>query len=425
MIQPASDSIALPSADERAIPGTYWIWLGGVTLSLLGAHVLAFAMAWVAAGRGGLLAGLVLTMINLPRTVLLLAGGAVGDRFGAWRTMVAGDAVMTVVTVLAATVAWLVGVPVWLLLATALAIGVVDAFYLPSSGSMPRRLVAGPGLARAMAARQLSAQLTSFAGAPLGGVLVVTAGLAAAALADAATFAVMLLILVILRLRDESGMAPPLPVGPGRPEQPPASGMWRQMVDGVRVAVGDRVLRPALLLVVLAAGLLLPVSGLVVPLLARERGWSGVATGCVAGAVALGTMCVAAVVLIRGAWPRPGLVAVIGLLVASCGMLVLAVATSPGWAVAIGVGIGAGNGLFSAHVAPLLLGRSATTHLARVQSVAGLAQSLPLLVTNNLIGGLVDAVGAPVALGGCALALALGALVVLRSTALGDAVLPG
>ena len=106
-------------------------------------------------------------------------------------------------------------------------------------------------------------------------------------------------------------------------------------------------------------------------------------------------------------------------------MLASAVATSPGWAVAIGVGIGTGNGLFSAHVAPLLLGRPATTHLARVQSVAGLAQSLPLLVTNNLIGGLVDVVGAPVALGGGALALALGALVVLRSTALGDAVLPG
>ena len=267
VIQPTSDSIAPPSADERAIPGAYWIWLGGVTLSLLGTHVLAFAMAWVAAGRGGLLAGLVLTMINLPRTVLLLAGGAVGDQFGAWRTMVAGDAVMTVVTVLAATVAWLVGVPVWLLLATALAIGVVDAFYLPSSGSMPRRLVAGPGLARAMAARQLSAQLTSFAGAPLGGVLVVTAGLAAAAVADAATFAVMLLILVILRLRDEPGMALSSPVGSGRPEPPPAPGMWRQMVDGVRVAVGDQVLHPALLLVVLAAGLLLPVSGLVVPLL--------------------------------------------------------------------------------------------------------------------------------------------------------------
>jgi hypothetical protein len=74
-------------------------------------------------------------------------------------------------------------------------------------------------------------------------------------------------------------------------------------------------------------------------------------------------------------------------------------------------------------VAPLVLGRTATTHLARVQSVVVLAQSLPLLATNNLIGGLVDAVGAPAALGCCAMALAIGALVALRSAALRDATL--
>jgi MFS family permease len=396
-----------------------------VTLSLLGTHVFVFAMAWVAAGRGGLLAGLVLTMINLPRTVLLLAGGALGDRFGAWRTMIAGDAAMTVVTVLAAAAAWLVGVPAWLLLGTALVIGLVDAFYLPSSGSMPRRLVAGPGLARAMVARQLSGQFTSFAGAPLGGVVVATLGLAAAALADAVTFAAMLLILVVLRPRDRArpGLQGP-PNGRRRPEPPPFGG-WRYMVDGLRVATADRLLRPALLLVVMAAGFLLPVSGLVVPLLAGERAWSGTATGCVAGAIALGTMCVALGVLVRGARSRPGLAAVIGLLVASAGMLALAVSASPGWAVVTGVGIGAGNGLFSAHVAPLVLGRTATTHLARVQSVVVLAQSLPLLATNNLIGGLVDAVGAPAALGCCAVALAIGASVALRSTTLREATLLG
>jgi MFS family permease len=417
VVQTASGSITPQTTDGPVIPSTYWVWLGGVTLSLLGTHVLGFAMAWVAAGRGGLLAGLVVTMINLPRTVLLLAGGVVGDRVGAWLTMVVGDAAMTVATILTAVTAWLLGAPAWLLLGTALVIGVVDAFYLPSSGSMPRRLVAGPGLARAMAARQLSGQFTSFAGAPLGGLIVATLGLAAAALADAATFAVMLLILVVLRTGGR--LARPGWGGPAR------SGVWRDMVDGVRVAVADRLLRSTLLLLVVAAGLLLPVSGLVVPLLARERSWSGGATGCVAGAIALGTTCVALVVLVRGAWPRPGLAAVIGLLIAAAGMLMLAVSASSGWAVAIGVGMGAGNGLFSAHVAPLVLGRTATTHLARVQSVVGLAQSLPLLATNNLIGGLVDVVGAPAALGCCALALGIGAVAALRSAALRDATLPG
>lgn len=408
MVQVATE----PVTRRSSIPRVYWSWLGGVTFSLLGTHVLGFAMAWVAAGRGGLLAGLMLTMINLPRTVLLLAGGAVGDRFGAWRTMIAGDAVMTVVTVLAAVAVWLVGEPAWLLLGIALAIGVVDAFYLPSSGSMPRRLVAGPGLARAMSARQLAGQFTGFAGAPLGGVVVATLGLAAAALADALTFAAMLAILVVLRPRGQ------------QPPEPPPHGVWRHMADGLRVAAADRLLRPALLLVVAAAGLLLPVSGLVVPLLARERGWSGVATGGVAGAIALGTMCVAGAVLVRGAWSRPGLAAVIGLLVASVGMLALALSGSPGWAVAIGLGTGAGNGLFAAHVAPLVLGHTTTTHLARVQSVVVLAQSLPLLATNNVIGGLVDSMGAPATLACCAAVLAVAASVALRSAALRDATLP-
>jgi MFS family permease len=412
VVQTASE----PVTRQPAIPRTYWAWLGGVTLSLLGTQVLGFAMVWEAAGRGGLLAGLLLTMINLPRCVLLLAGGAVGDRFGAWGTMIVCDAVMTVVTLLAAAGAWLVGAPAWLLLGTALVVGIVDAFYLPSSGSMPRRLVADHGLARAMSARQVGGQLTSFAGAPLGGLLVATLGLAAAALADALTFAAMLVILVILRPRGPRGPRPP-----GSAPQ----GAWRHMVDGVRVAVADRLLRPALLLLVAAAGLLLPVSGLVVPLLARERSWSGVATGCVAGAVALGTMCAALGVLARGARSRPGLAAVGGLLAASAGMLGLAVSASPGWAVAAGLGTGVGNGLFAAHVAPLILGRTAGTHLARVQSVVVLAQSLPLLATNNVIGGLVDAVGAPATLGCCAAALAVAASMALRSTALRAAALPG
>jgi hypothetical protein len=409
VVETASD----PVTRQPAIPRTYWAWLGGVTLSLLGTHVLGFALVWEAAGRGGLLAGLLLTMINLPRSVLLLAGGAVGDRFGAWRTMIICDAVMTAVTLLAAAGAWLVGAPAWLLLGTALVVGVIDAFYLPSSGSMPRRLVADHGLARAMSARQVGGQLTSFAGAPLGGVVVATLGLAAAALADALTFAAMLVILVILRPRS------PQPPGP------PPQGVWRHMVDGVRVAVADRLLRPALLLVAAAAGLLLPVSGLVVPLLARERSWSGAATGCVAGAVALGTVCVALVVLARGARFRPGLAAVGGLLAAAAGMLALAVSASPGWAVAAGLWTGVGSGLFAAHVAPLILGHAAGTHLARVQSVVVLAQSLPLLATNNVIGGLVDAIGAPATLGCCAAALAVAASVALRSTALRAAALPG
>jgi hypothetical protein len=383
----------------------YGIWLAAATVSLLGTQVLGFAMAWVAAGRGGTFAGLVLTAINLPRVLLLLAGGAVADRVGAWRVMIVADVVMTAVmlAVAGAAVAW--GEQPWLLVGAALAVGLVDAFYLPSSGSLPRLLVSGPGLARALSARHLAGQLVAAAGPPLGALLVAAAGIAAAALGNAATFALMAVVLLGLR-RSLPDLGRPAGVAPAR-----AGRFWRQAVDGLRTVGRDRVLRPALLLTAAAAASLLPVSGLLVPLLARQRHWPAAAGGAVVGAVALGTALVASIVLARGAARRPGAAAIAGLLIAAGA--VAAIAVAPGVAVAISAGlvVGVGAGLFSAHIAPLVLGAAPAAHLARIQAVLVLVQSVPLLVTTNVLGRLADAGSASVVLLVCASALALAATV--------------
>ncbi|MEK8227311.1 hypothetical protein NKG05_16295 [Oerskovia sp. M15] len=68
----------------------YLAWLSGVTVSRLGDAVLAFALGWAAAGRGGTTAALVLTLNGLPRLVLMVVGGAVADRLGARRILIAG-----------------------------------------------------------------------------------------------------------------------------------------------------------------------------------------------------------------------------------------------------------------------------------------------------------------------------------------------
>ncbi|WP_216592418.1 hypothetical protein [Verrucosispora sioxanthis] len=147
------------SGDRAMVPGTYWAWLGGTALSLVGVQAMAFAMAWAAAGQGARFAALVPTAIVLPRVLLLLVGGAVADRVGAWLVLIASNAAMIVVTVALAAAAWSTLDLRLPLLLTALAIGTVDAFQLPSSGSMPRRLVPPDVLARAMSARQLAGQL--------------------------------------------------------------------------------------------------------------------------------------------------------------------------------------------------------------------------------------------------------------------------
>ena len=75
--------------------------------------------------------------------------------------MIIGDGVMLVVAAVLAAASWRWGTPLALLLTAGLVIGTVDAFYLPSSGSMPRLLVEDASLPRALALRQSGSQIVS------------------------------------------------------------------------------------------------------------------------------------------------------------------------------------------------------------------------------------------------------------------------
>jgi MFS family permease len=389
------------------IPPRYWLWLAAMGLSLLGTQVLAFGMTWAAASLSGALAGLVLTAVTLPRVLLLLVGGAVADRAGPFRVLLIGDGVMLAVTLaLALALGW-AGLSPALLIGAALAIGAVDAFYLPASGTMPRHLAPAPSLARAMAARQLTGQVAAFGGAPLGGLLVALAGLAAAAYVDGATFALMFVVLMLIRPRGSAGDG-----------QQPGPSLWRRSLDGLRVVAVDRTLRLSMLLVCAAAGLLLPVPALLVPLLGRERGWSAGTAGLVVGAVALGTATVAVAVLVVRASSRPGVAGPAGLLLAAVGVGGLALPVPSPSAVALGLVIGLGTGVFTAHIGPLILGQTPASHMSRVQAVLVLTQSLPLLATITLLGTAADVVGTPAVLVGCGIALAVAATAALAAPAL-------
>ncbi|MFF4429990.1 MFS transporter [Streptomyces sp. NPDC001513] len=375
-----------------ALPRPYLVWLAGTRASLLGDAVLYFALGWAASAHGGGTGALVLTAITLPRTLLLLVGGAVGDRFGARRVMIVGDAVMLTATLALALAGSGTDPSPWLLVTVAAVVGTVDAFYLPAAGSMPRSLVGEAQLPRALAVQQAAGQVASLLGAPLGAVLVAAAGLTGAVLADAGTFAIVLVVLVLVRPAFEVERSP-------RTE-----GLLAGAADGVRVAVADPVLRSALLLTAAAACFLLPVVSLLNPLLAREHGWSAGAAGLIAGGQSLGVVAVALVVSRRGTLRRIGRGAALGLCVAAPGIAAVALAGKAGVALAVAGGIvtGAGSGLFACHIGPLVLTGSPGTHLARMQASLTLVQSLALVVGNNALGALADAHGATAATALCA-----------------------
>ncbi|MBO1333613.1 MFS transporter [Streptomyces sp. VRA16 Mangrove soil] len=391
--------------DRERLPGPYLWWLAAILVSLAGNAVFSFALGWSASAYGGGVAGLVLSAVTLPRVLLLLVGGAVSDRAGARRVLITGDAAMLAFSLVLAAVAHRLGTPPWLLIATGVAVGVVDAFYLPASGTMPRRLVDARQLPRALSLRQAGGQLTGMGAGPLGGVLAGLAGLVGAALANAGTFAVTLIVLALVRPREGSGPPPP----------PRRARLFRDAADGVRVAFSHPVLRPALCLTGCAAGFLLPVPALLIPLSARAHGWDAGTAGLVIGAQGAGMVAVTLLVVRRGPLGRPGLLSAAALVLAGTGVLALALAPGAPVAVAAGLLIGVGNGTFSSHIAPLILAAAPESHLSRVQAVLVLVQSVALLCMNGALGSFAGTAGPTAALTLCAAVLAAIGLAALSS----------
>lgn len=371
-----------------ALPRPYLAWLWGASVSRLGDAVLGFALGWAASGLGGTTAALVITFSGLPRLVLLVIGGAVADRVGARRILIAGEAALLVLTAGLAVALARLGTSTWLLLSAALALGTVTAFCLPATGSMPRRLVADDQLTRALALWQGLGQTVLMAAAPLGGLLVGAWGLPPVAWGTVVTSGISLCVLVAVRELSGPSSAR------GRADGAPAPRL--DLVGGFRVVLRTPGLLPALLLAGAGAALILPVSSLLVPLLGRTAGWSPGSTGAVVGAVGIGAIGAAMLMSRRRKrgtrTPHVGA----GLAASAAGAFVLASGPVPdgsGGVVTAAAGalaFGFGNGTFVARVAPLVLGSTPRTHLARVQALVGLVQLVPVMATNTLLGALAE-----------------------------------
>nr|WP_202894465.1 MFS transporter [Kribbella italica] len=349
----------------------------GAAVSLLGDIAMSFAIGWSASHYGGQVAGLVLLFAAAPRAALLLIGGAIGDRFGAPRVLLVSCTAMFALTAALVPVTIAIDEPVTLLLVTALLVGVIDAFFLPSSRSMPRLLVPAAQIPRAMASFQVTGMVFAVLGAAVGGALVGWAGLTAAAGFDALTFAVMIVVLLVMG----RAIAPP---------PAPTTGMFRSIAEGVKVAFGRPLTRTLLITMTLAAGLLMPMDALLLPLLARDHGWDAGRASLLIAVRSLGVGAIALRILMRGSFQRPGLVAGLGLLLASIGFVGLAVFDPLPLAMAAAIISGIGVGTFTGHLLPLLMTSVEKAYQSRLQSVVVLCQSLALVVMNPVLGFFAD-----------------------------------
>lgn len=361
------------------------------------------ALGWAATSYGGTAAGLVVATITATRTLLLLVGGTVADRFGARVVMLAGDGLLLLTTGVLAVAATVLDTPLWLLFVAAVAEGVVSAFYLPASSSMTRRLVEDDLVGRASALRGATREAAEVVGSPVGELLVVAGGFGLAAGVDALSYVPIVVVMLVLRPRRVPD------------EEQVRQSMWRAAASGVVLVARHPVLRVAIGLTALAAGAVVPVATLLIPLVVRTRDWPATYSGVLLAASSVSGIVVALLVSRLGTARRASLVATAGLLTTAVGLALLGVSTTLPLAVVAVFAAGGGVTLFTSHTFATILQQSPDSHLSRVQSVLSLAQAAVLVPAAPLLGRLAATTSTAFTLGLAGAVLAIVAVVALAA----------
>lgn len=233
-------------------------YLFGQLLSTFGDSLVPLTIAFASLQVGGAGAlGLVLAANRVPIAVLVLFGGALGDRWDRRRVMIGAD-VLQCGAQAAAGVLLVCGMAdvAHLVVLQALA-GVGTALFTPAAGGLVPALVPVERLQRANALLGLARNTNKVLAISTAGVLVATIGPGVALLVDAGTFAASAVALVLMRL-------------PAQARQVGRRSLWRDVRAGARLVVSTPWLRTMLGYSALLQGIVIGPHMVAGPLLAAE-----------------------------------------------------------------------------------------------------------------------------------------------------------
>ncbi|MBW8879188.1 MAG: MFS transporter [Acidobacteria bacterium] len=234
-------SAAVPSAPPAprhplTLPHFRNLWVGS-TISLLGDQFFLVALPWLVLQLTGssLVLGTMMMAAAIPRTVLMLVGGAVTDRVSPRRVLMTTAATRAVLVGIVAALVWFKVVELWHIFVLTLAFGIADAFGIPAGAALIPTLVAPQQLRPANALFQSSTVLTQMAGPAPAGLIIKRWGIAPALLFDALSF----LAVIGALFRVPNPPSPPAPVAGAAPRP----SMVHSIAEGLRAVRND----PALL----------------------------------------------------------------------------------------------------------------------------------------------------------------------------------
>jgi len=185
------------------------LWLGQ-SLSLLGDGFSVVAFSWITLGLTGstLTLGYVLAFQAVPRTLLTLVGGSLGDSWST-RTLMIASSWTRAALMAGVGLAGLGGhLTVWMLCAAAAAFGAVDAFFQPARVSILPSVVDENLLTPANALLGAGSRTAAVVGPAVGGVVIALTRAPVAFLVDAVCFALCGWCVSRIRPRTRTAPAP-------------------------------------------------------------------------------------------------------------------------------------------------------------------------------------------------------------------------
>jgi hypothetical protein len=184
----------------------FLLWLGE-SVSMFGNQFHALALTWVILDvlkAPGLALGTVLMASAIPRAIFMLFGGVLSDRLSPRRVMLVSNAGLCII---AAGLAFLVfshtrgiyTLEIWHLYVLSVIFGIVAAFFMPAMATMIPRLLNREKLESGNSLVMGTMELSGLIGPAAAGIVVATAGTAAAFGIDSATFAFATVTLFLMR----------------------------------------------------------------------------------------------------------------------------------------------------------------------------------------------------------------------------------
>jgi MFS family permease len=369
------------------------LWAGSAT-SILGDQFSFIAMPWLVLKLTGdpLALGIVLALEGIPRTLFMLVGGALTDRFSPRAIMMAADIIRLFLAALMAALVFSGAVEMWMVYAIALCFGLVAGFAIPASNSIIPHIVPEADLQAGNSASMGVTQLISFVGPTLAGIVIAgfsksPMGIILAFSIDAFSFLVSAAALSLMR------------GGRQRTAGQQQESIWESILSGLRYMWHNPALRFLFITVSFCNFFFTGPLLVGIPVLANQRLVEGaVAFGLLMSAYAGGNL---GGYLLAGSLPRPSgkrLTTIVITLLFAFGIVYLAIGwITSTWAdFVLMLLLGVGNGYigllmftwFQAHTPKEMLGRLMSMLMLSSTGLVPISQALAGMVSRWSLTGL-------------------------------------